>query len=216
LSTWIVLVFIDDILVYSMTKEEHEEHLRLVLEKLRANQFYNKFSKCEFWLMQVAFHGHVVSAAGVSVDPGKAKDVLSWKSPTNVLEIRSFLRLAGYYRGFIQDFSKIAKPMTQDCQESFEELKTVPILVLLDLSKKFDIYCDASSQGLGCMLQQNGQVISYASHQLRKHEENYPTHDLELAAVVHALKICKHYLIGHRCVIYCDLKSLKYIFTQTD
>jgi hypothetical protein len=141
-------------------------------------------------------------------------------------------RLAGYYCRFIQDFSKIAKPMTQllekgklykwtqDCQDSFEELKkrltTAPVLVLLDLSEKFDIYCDASRQGLGCVLMQDGQVVLYASHQLRRNEENYPTHDLELAAVVHALKLWRHYLIGHQCKIYSDHKSLKYIFTQTD
>jgi hypothetical protein len=109
---------------------------------------------------------------------------------------------------------------TQDCQDSFEELKkrltTAPVLVLLDLSEKFDIYCDASRQGLGCVLMQDGQVVLYASHQLRRNEENYPTHDLELAAVVHALKLWRHYLIGHQCKIYSDHKSLKYIFTQTD
>jgi ribonuclease HI len=92
----------------------------------------------------------------------------------------------------------------------------VPVLVLLDLSKKFDIYCDASRRGLGCVLMQDGQVVSYASCQLRKHEENYYTHDLELAAVVHGLKIWRHYLISHQCEIYSDHKSLKYIFTQTN
>jgi hypothetical protein len=219
-----VVVFIDDILIYSKTEVEHEEHLRLVLEKLRANQLYDKFSKCEFWLTHAIFLGHVISAGGVSVDMGKVRDMLNWKPPTNILETHNFLRLAGYYRRFIQDFSKIAKPMTRllekgkvfkltkDCQASFEELKKhlimAPILILPDLSKKFDIYCD--------VLVQDGQVVSYASCQLRKHEENYPTHDLELVAVVHALKICRHYLIGHRCEIYSDHKSLKYIFTQTD
>jgi hypothetical protein len=130
-----VVVFIDDILVFSKTMEEHEEHLRLVLEKLRSNQLYAKFSKCEFWLTEVTFLGHIISAGGVSVDPGKVKDVLNWMPPTTVLEIRSFLGLAGYYRRFIKDFSKIAKPMmklleknkafewTKECQASFEELK---------------------------------------------------------------------------------------------
>jgi hypothetical protein len=153
-------------------------------------------------------------------------------SPTTASEIKSFLGLAGYYHRFIKDFSKIAKPMTNlleknkafewtaECEASFEELRkhltSTSVLILSDLTKKFDIYCDASCQRLECVLMQEGQVVCYASQQLRKHEENYPTHDFELAAEVHALKICRHYLIGHRCEIYSDHKSLKYIFTQND
>jgi hypothetical protein len=152
--------------------------------------------------------------------------------PTNASEIRSFLGLVGYYHRFIKDFSKIAKPMTRlleknkdfdwskECQANFEELKkrltSAPVLILPDITKTFDIYCDASRLGLGCVLMQDGKVVSYTSRQLRKHEENYPTHDLELAIVVQALKIWRHYLIGHRCEIYSDHKSLKYISTQTD
>jgi hypothetical protein len=158
-------------------------------------------------LTQLAFFGHVISAGGVLVDLGKLRDVLNWKPPIDVLEICNFLELVGYYRRFIQDFSNIAKPMTrllekgkvfkwtQDCQDGFEELKkhitTVLVLVLPNLSKDFDIYCDASRRGLGSVLMQDGQVISYASRQLRKHEENYPTHDIELAIVVRALKISR-------------------------
>jgi hypothetical protein len=129
------VVFIDDILVFSRTEEEHEVHLRLVLEKLRAHQLYAKFNKCEFWITEVAFLGHIISIGGVSVDPGKVKDVLNWMPPTSVSEIQSFLKLAGYYQRFIKDFSKIAKPMTRlleknkdfnwtpECQANFEELK---------------------------------------------------------------------------------------------
>ena len=193
---------------------------------------YAKRSKCEFWLKEVSFLGHVVSNGGITVDPSKVKDVLNWKPPTDVGEIRSFLGLARYYIRFIEGFSKLAKPMTalleknakfvwsEKCQANFEELKksltTAPVLVLPDLNKSFSIYCDASCQGLGCVLMQEGSVVAYASRQLRKHELNYPTHDLELAAVVHALKIWRHYLIGHKSDIYIDHKSLKYIFTQTD
>jgi hypothetical protein len=108
-----VVVFIDDILVFSKMMEEHEEHPRLVLEKLRSNQLYAKFSKCEFWLTEVTFLGHVISSGGVSVDPGKVKDVLHWMPPATISEIWSFLGLAGYYRWFIKDFSKIAKPRTK-------------------------------------------------------------------------------------------------------
>src|SRR5438105_764102 len=227
-----VVVFIDDILVFSKSEEEHEEHLRLVLQKLREHQLYAKFSKCEFWLDEVFFLGHVIKAGGVAVDPSKVRDVLGWLPPQNVSEIRSFLGMAGYYRRFIEGFSKIAKPLTELLEkgatfkwtparnDSFEELKkrltTAPVLVLPDITKGFDVYCDASRQGLGCVLMQEGRVVAYASRQLRKHEQNYPTHDLELAAVVHALKIWRHYMLGNRCEIYTDHKSLKYIFTQTD
>jgi hypothetical protein len=183
-------------------------------------------------LKEVSFLGHVVSNRGISVDPSKVKDVLDWKPPTNASEIRSFLRLAGYYRRFIEGFSKLAKPMTalleknakfvwsEKCHANLEELKkrltTTPVLILPDLSKQFSIYCDASRLGLGCVLMQEGRVVAYASRHLRKHELNYPTHDLELAAVVHVLKIWRHYLIGHKSDIYTDHKSLKYIFTQSD
>jgi len=183
-------------------------------------------------LKEVSFLGHVITDGGIAVDPSKVRDVLKWEPPQTVSEIRSFLGLAGYYRRFIEGFSKIVKPLTsllekgkefvwsEECQASFEELKkrltTAPVLAMPDIHKSFDIYCDASRQGLGCVLMQEGHVIAYASRQLRKHEQNYPTHDLELAAVVHALKIWRHYLLGHRCQIYTDHKSLKYIFTQND
>jgi hypothetical protein len=215
-----VVVFIDDILVFSKNEEEHEEHLRLVLEKLWEHKLYAKFSKCKFWLKEVVFLGHVLSEGGVSVDPGRVKDVLEWEPPQNVSDIRNFLGLASYYRRFIKDFSKIAKPMTQllekrkefkwseECQASFEELRkrltSAPILTLPDITRSFDVYCDASRSGLGCVLMQDGKVVSCASRQLKKHEENYPTHDLQFAAVVHALKIWRHYIIGHRCEIYTD------------
>jgi hypothetical protein len=227
-----VVAFINDILIFSKMKEEHEKHVRLVLEKLGSNKLYAKFSKCEFWLTEVTFLGHIISAGGVSVDPGKVKDVLNWMTPTTASEIQSFLGLAGYYCRFIKDFPKIAKPMMKlleknkafewiaECQASFEKLRerltSASVLVLSNLTKKFNIYCDTSRRGLGCVLMQEGQVVCYASFQLRKHEENYPTYDLELAAVVHALKIWRHHLIAHRCEIYSDHKSIKYIFTQND
>jgi hypothetical protein len=227
-----VVVFIDDILVFSRSEEEHEEHLRLVLQKLREHQLYAKFSKCAFWLKEVSLLGHIITDGGIAVDPSKVRDVLNWSPPKNVPEIRSFLGLAGYYRRFIKGFSKIVKPLTtllekgkefkwdEKCQASFEELKkrltTTPVLIMPDIHKGFDVYCDAYQQGLGCVLMQEGKVVAYASRQLRKHEQNYPTHDLELAAVVHALKIWRHYMIGNKCQIFTDHKSLKYIFSQKD
>ena len=193
---------------------------------------YAKLSKRDFWLREVSILGHVISDGGIAVDPSKVQDVLNWNLPKNVSEIKSFLRLAGYYRRFIEGFSKIVKPLTYllekgkefkwdaACQTCFEELKTrlttTPILIMPDIHKGFDVYCDASHLGLGCVLMQEGKVVAYASRQLRKHEQNYPTHDLELAAVVHALKIWRHYMMGNRCQIFTDHKSLKYIFTQKD
>jgi hypothetical protein len=227
-----VVVFIDDILIYSKNEEEHAQHLRIVLTRLREHQLYAKFSKCAFWLEEIQFLGHVLSAKGIAVDPSKVKDILEWKPPTTVHQVRSFLGLAGYYRRFIPDFSKLVKPITSllkndvkfnwssKCNEAFEQLKTLlttaPVLAQPDITKPFDVYCDASGSGLGCVLMQEGRVIAYASRQLRRHEEHYPTHDLELAAVVHALKIWRHYLLGNVCHIYTDHKSLKYIFTQSE
>ena len=227
-----VIVFIDDILVYSSSKEEHAEHLRIVLQTLREHQLYAKFIKCQFWLDRVAFLGHVVSAEGISVDPQKIEAIVDWKPPTNVTEVRSFLGLAGYYRKFVEGFSKIATPLTkltrkeekfiwsEACQNSFDELKqrltTAPVLTLPSGSEGFTVYCDASRQGLGCVLMQHDRVIAYASRQLKKHEVNYPTHDLELAAIVFVLRIWRHYLYGVPCRIFTDHKSLQYLFSQKD
>jgi hypothetical protein len=224
-----VVVFIDDILVYSQNEETHEDHLRLVLQKLRDNQLYAKFSKCDFWLTEVAFLGHIITDGGIKVDPGK---ILIWKQPTDVSKIRNFLGIAGYYRRFIEGFSKIVKPLTsllekgkefkwdEARQKCFNELKekltTTPVLIMPDIHKGFDVYCDASHLGLGCVLMQEGKVIAYASRQLRKHEKNYPTHDMELAVVVHVLMIWRHYMIGNKCKIFMDHKSLKYIFTHKE
>jgi hypothetical protein len=176
--------------------------------------------------------GQTISQDGISVDPEKVQEVMDWKPPTTMRQIRSFLGLAGYYRRFIPDFSRIAKPMTellkkgvkyewsQKCEEAFytlrQRLTTAPVLAQPDNTKPFEVYCDASGTRLGCVLIQDNRVIAYASRALRPHEQNYPTHDLELAAVVHALKIWRHYLIGAHYNIYTDHKSLKYIFTQAD
>jgi hypothetical protein len=224
-----VVVFIDDILIFSQNEEEHDKHLCMVLQKLRENQMYAKLNKCEFWLKEVSFLGHIISEGGISIDPSKVKDVLSWNTPQNISDIRSFLGLAGYYRRFIEGFSKISKPMTELLAKgktfewmarhevSFQKLKNrltmAPVLTMPDMEKSFSIYYDTSGHGLGCVLMQDGHVVVCASRQLRKHEEKYLTHDLELAAVVHALKIWRHYIIGKRCEVYSDHKSLKYTFT---
>ncbi|GMP59602.1 hypothetical protein CsSME_00022824 [Camellia sinensis var. sinensis] len=227
-----IVVFIDDILIYSKSVKEHEHHLRLVLQTLREQKLYVKLSKCEFLLDHVMFLGHVVCKDGISVDPQKIEAVVNWPRPTNVTEVRSFLGLAGYYRRFVKDFSKIALPLTQltqkgisfdwtDQRESaFQELKTrlvtASVLTLPSGTDGYTVFSDASHKGLGCVLMQKVRVIGYASRQLRPHEKNYPTHDLELAAVVFALKIWHHYLYGVTCEVYTDHKSLKYFFTQKE
>ncbi|GKC57385.1 putative reverse transcriptase domain-containing protein [Tanacetum coccineum] len=177
----------------------------MILDLLKKEKLYAKFSKCEFWLQEVQFLGHVVNRDGIYVDPSKVESVKNWKTPESSIEIRLFLGLAGYYRIFIENFSKIAKPLTLLTQknkayvwgdkqnEAFQILKeklcNAPVLALLDGPNDFAVYCDASKQGFGSVLMQRGKVIAYASRQLKKHEKNYTTHDLELGAVVFALKI---------------------------
>ncbi|XP_073017499.1 uncharacterized mitochondrial protein AtMg00860-like [Primulina eburnea] len=174
-----VIVFI----VYSKSEEEHAKHLRIVLLILQKKQLYVKLSKCEFWLDKVVFLGHVISQHGISVDPSKLEAVLNWARPTNVSEIRSFMSLAGYYRRFIENFSKIARPVTQltqknqrfiwsdECESSFVELKkrltSAPVLTIPSSSGGFVVCTDASNRGLGCVLMQHGRVVAYGSRQLK-------------------------------------------------
>ncbi|GJS96037.1 putative reverse transcriptase domain-containing protein [Tanacetum coccineum] len=189
-----VIVFIDDILIYSKSEEEHEVHLKTILDLLKKEKLYAKFSKCEFWLKEVQFLGHVVNHDGIHVDPSKVESVKNWKTPESSTEIRSFLGLAGYYRRFIENFSKIAKPLTlltqknktyvwgDEQEEAFcilkEKLCNAPVLALPDGPDDFVVYCDASKLGFGCVLMQKGKVIAYASRQLKTHEKNYTTkHD---------------------------------------
>ena len=163
-----VVVFIDDILIFSKNEEEHAEHLRIVLQRLREHKLYAKFSKCDFWLKEVQFLGHIISDKGVSVDPSKIQDVLDWQAPTSVPEIRSFLGLAGYYRRFVPEFSKIARPMTEllkkgvrfswgnNCEQAFQTLRklltSAPVLAQPDITRPFDVYCDASGMSFGRIL----------------------------------------------------------------
>ncbi|GKD49429.1 putative reverse transcriptase domain-containing protein, partial [Tanacetum coccineum] len=166
-----VIVFIDDILVYSKTQEEHEVHLGLVLELLKKEKLYAKFSKCEFWLREVQFLRHVINGDGIHVDPSQIEVVKNWEAPRTPSEVCSFLGLTGAF------------------QTLKDKLCNAPVLALLDRSEDFVVYCDASSLGLGCVLMKRGKVIAYASRQLKIQEKNYTTHDLELGTVVFAPKI---------------------------
>ncbi|GJS35370.1 putative reverse transcriptase domain-containing protein [Tanacetum coccineum] len=227
-----VIVFIDDILIYSRNKEEHANHLRIILELLKKEKLYAKFSKCDFWIRIVQFLGHLIDSQGLHVDPAKIKAVKNWTSPTTPTKIRQFLGLAGYYQRFLKDFSKIAKSLTKltqknkkyiwgENQESaFQLLKQklceAPILALPEGNDDFVVYCDASHQGLGAVLMQREKVIAYASRQLKPNEENYTTRDLELGVVVFTLKIWRHYLYGTKSSVFTDHKSLQYILDQKE
>ncbi|KAJ4958317.1 hypothetical protein NE237_025428 [Protea cynaroides] len=175
---------------------------------------------------------HVVSTEGIKVEPSKIEAIVKWKAPKSVAEIRCFLGLVGYYRRFVEDYSRIVVPLTSltkkgekfvwtdKCEKSFQTLKarliSAPILIIPIPGQPFILYTDASGLGLGCVLMQGEQVIAYASRQLKTHEKNYPTHDLELAAVVHAVKIWRHYLYGEKFQIKSDCKSLTYLFNQKE
>ncbi|GKA05579.1 putative reverse transcriptase domain-containing protein [Tanacetum coccineum] len=175
-----VIVFIDDILIYSKSRKEHEGHLKLILRLLKKEELYAKFLKCEFWLSKVQFLGHVIDSEGIHVDPAKIESIKDWASPKTPTEIRQFLGLA------------------EKAEAAFQLLKqklcSAPILALPEGSENFVVYCDASHKGLGMVLMQKEKVIAYASRQLKVHEKNYTTHDLELGAVVFALKMWRHYL----------------------
>ncbi|GKD82748.1 putative reverse transcriptase domain-containing protein [Tanacetum coccineum] len=180
-----VIVFIDDILIYSCNEEEHTNHLRIILELLRKEKLYAKFSKCDFWIGIVQFLRHLIDSQGLHVDPAK-------------IEAKNKKYIWG-----------------KDQESAFQLLKQkvceAPILALPEGNDNFVIYCDASLQGLGAVLMQKEKVIAYASRQLKPHEENYTTHDLELGAVVFALKIWRHYLYGTKCTVFTDHKILQHI-----
>ncbi|GJV28439.1 putative reverse transcriptase domain-containing protein [Tanacetum coccineum] len=197
-----VIVFIDDILIYSKNKEEHEKHLKIILELLKKEQLYAKFSKCDLWLESVHFLGHMINNKGVHVDPAKVEAIRNWSAPTTPTE-----KNKKYEWG------------TED-NEAFQTLKqklcSAPILALPEGTENFVVYCDVSHKGYGAVLMQREKVIAYASRQLKKHEENYMTHNLELGAVVFALRLWRHYLYGTKCTVYTDHKSLQYILDQKE
>ncbi|GJS77878.1 putative reverse transcriptase domain-containing protein [Tanacetum coccineum] len=202
-----VIIFIDDILIYSKDKKEHEDHLKAILESLKKEKLYAKFSKCKFWIPKVQFLGHVIDSRGIHVDLAKIESIKDWASPKTQMEIRQFLGLAGYYRRFIEGFSKIAKSMTKLTHKGIK----------FDWgSEDFVVYCDASHKGLGAVLMQREKVIAYASRQLKIYEKNYTTHDLKLGSVVFALKIWRRYLYGTKCTVFTDHKSIQHIINQKE
>ena len=229
-----VIIFLDDILVYSRTLEEHKKHVRKTLEILRNNKLYAKVTKCSFFQQEVDYLGHVVGINGVKPDPAKIKAIKEWKQPKNVKEIRSFLGLAGYYRRFIQDFARIATPLTNLTRKktpyqwtssedaAFNELKTklteAPVLKTADPNRDYTVTCDGSDTAVGAVLSQvydsGDHPVAFESRKMNTAEVNYPTHERELLAVIHALRTWRHYLEGRKFKVVTDHYALKYLMTQ--
>jgi hypothetical protein len=226
-----VFFFIDDILIYSNSREEHEEHeehLKLVLQVLREHHLYAKFSKCDFFQKQVHYLVHVIYEQRVAVDPDKNKSIMDWPTPRDVYDIISFMGLEGYYRRFIKGFSKISFPITSlqkkgvtfiwnlKCEEIFQEMKylltNAPMMNIADPNKNFLLCTGDRKEGLKGVLMQEEHVIFYESRKLNEHEINYVTHNLELVVIVHSLKMWRHYLLGRRFVLMTDHSGLRYLF----
>jgi hypothetical protein len=227
-----VVVYFDDILIYNTTLEEHLDHLRAVFNALRDARLFGNIDKCTFYTDRVSFLGYVVTPQGIEVDQAKVEAIQSWPVPTTVTQVRSFLRLAGFYRRFVKDFSTIAGPLHEltkkgapftwgKAQEvAFETLKDrlthTPLLQLPDFNKTFELECDASGIGLGGVLLQEGKPIAYFSEKLNGASLNYSTYDKELYALVRTLETWQHYLWPKEFVIHSDHESLKHIRSQTN
>jgi hypothetical protein len=223
-----VIVFLDEILTYSKSEEEHENHLRMVLQVLRENQLYEKLSKCSFYQNIIHYLGHIIYEEGIAVDPKKIEAIEGWRTPKNVMEVRSFIGLDGYYRSFIAGFSRIAHPITsfqrkgkkfqwtKECEKRFHQLKklstSAPIMKIVYLNEDFVVFTNACKEILGGVLSQKGFVICFESRKLKEHENLYATLDLELAATVHSLKKWRYYLMGKRFELRIDHNGLKYLF----
>ena len=223
-------VYIDDMIVFSSSVDEHLEHLQLVFDRLREVGVRLHPAKCEFASPKVHYLGHVITAEGILPNPDKVKAVKEFRNPTNVKEVREFLGLAGYYRRFVPNFARVAGPLhsltrqevpfhwTGECQQSFDRLKQLlsepPVLAYPDFARPFTLHTDASGKGLGAVLEQEGEEgknhpVAYASRTLSKHEKNYGITDLEALGVVWALRHFRAYLLGHACVVVTDHAPLR-------
>jgi hypothetical protein len=224
-----VLVFFDDILVYNQNLKEHLEHLKVVLKVLQDNQLFAKMSKCTFGCQEVSYLGHLISQEGVKANPAKIASMVSWPIPANIKALRGFLGLTGYYRKFVKGYGGIAVPLTAllkkdsfcwtaKATEAFEKLKeamvTPLVLRLPDFSQPFVIECDASGEGLGVVLMQEGRPLAYMSQGLKGKSLYYSTYGKELLALVMAVRKWRPYLLGQRFKIKTDQQALKHILEQ--
>jgi hypothetical protein len=224
-----VVVYFDDILIFSVSLSEHLQHLREVLHVLRRDQFFATLKKCEFSFPEVHFLGYLVSAEGLAVDPGKVPVIQSWPTPSTLTETRSFHGLASFYRRFAPQFSSLMAPIT-DCirregmflwtpaaDRAFDiikhKLSSAPILALPDFSRVFELHCDASKTGIGAVLSQQSRV-AYFSEKLAGARSRYSTYDIEFYAVVQAIKHWRHYLFHKEFVLFTDHDALKHLSSQ--
>jgi hypothetical protein len=226
-----VVVYFDDILIYSKSLEEHATHIREVLNVLRQQQLYANLEKCTFCTPKLIFLGFVVSSKGIEVDDTKVKAIQTWPPPTTLSQVRSFLGLAGFYRRFVKDFSTIASPLHALSkknapfvwgpyqEKAFQTLKHclthAPLLVLPNFDKPFEVHCDASGTGIGGVLMQDRRPVAYFSEKLSGAQLNYPIYDKELYALIRVLQVWEHYLRPREFVIHSDHESLKYLKSQT-
>ncbi len=226
-----VVIYINDILIYSGSLEKHVEHLWKVFQRLRENKLYAKLEKCEVGVIEVDFLGHRITQEGLKMDDHKVKAIVDWEPPNSVSALRSFLGLASYYHKFINFFAKIAAPLTNflkksavtyewegTCDEAFKTLKGIlvkaPMLKLPDFDKDIEIYSDASDFAIGRVLVQEGRPVAFESKKLSETEQRWPTHEKEMWAVIHCLKTWGHYIGSKDVVVWTNNVTLKYFATQ--
>lgn len=226
-----VLVFFDDILIYSKGESEHRDHVEKVFHCLRQHQLVINGSKCEFMVDKVAYLGHIISASGVSIDDEKIRAIKTWPSPRNIKELRGFLGLTGYYRRFVKGYASLTRVLTNqlkkdtfawnmEAEKVFQHLKVVmtqvPVLAMPDFHKTFVVETDASQCGLGAVLLQDTHPIAYYSKSLGKRASNKPIYEKELMAIVFVVLKWKHYLLGRRFIVKTDQLSLRHFLEQSE
>ncbi|KAE8689004.1 Detected protein of unknown function [Hibiscus syriacus] len=225
-----VVVYLDDIVIYSKTLDEHIQHLRQVFQVLRENELYVKEEKCSFAQKKVPFLGHIIGGGTIQMDKNKIRVIENWEPPTKVTELRSFLGLANYYRRFVKDYSRITTPLTellkkekpwawdQTCQEAFDKIKLLlssePALCLPNYNKPFEVHTDASDVAIGGVIMQDGHPIAYESRKLNQTERRYSVHEKEMTAVIHCLRLWRHYILGSKFVVFTDNIPNSYFLTQ--
>ncbi|GJZ52252.1 reverse transcriptase domain-containing protein [Tanacetum coccineum] len=224
-----VVVYFDDILVYSKTHEEHEQHLKEVFQILRMNKLYANLKKCEFFSDKITFLGYIVTSTGIEVDHEKVEAILNWPVPKNIHDVRSFHGLVSFYHRFIRDFSTLVTPITEclkgssfqwtkEAQKTFDIVKRkmaeAPVLVLPDFEKIFEVECDASNVGIGGVLSQGGKPVAFFSEKLNDAKRKYTTYDKEFYAIVRTLEHWSHYLLPNEFVLFSDHEALKYLNSQ--